>query len=157
MFWRWFVWLLEAVKESGVFRRNKVSVDVKVRACVMYMAGLSCRGLTVTSGLIPVSHVVVHYWVKALKGPVQSYKPKIRRAIAVGETVLKLNGEPLYVWATIDVDSRRVLAVEASWQRSSMSAEHVLRRTLKTCLNKPLICVDREPWYGDALKSLGLK
>jgi transposase-like protein len=50
-----------------------------------------------------------------------------------------------------------VFAVEASWQRSSMSAEHVLRRTLKVCLNKPLIYVDRGPWYVDALKSLGLK
>jgi transposase-like protein len=56
--------------------------------------------------------------------------------------------------AAIDVDSREVLAVEASWQRSSMSAEHFLRRA---CLNKPLICVDRGPWYCDALKSLRLR
>jgi transposase-like protein len=76
MFWEWFV-----------------------RACVMYMAGLSYRSLTVTSGLIPVSHVAVHCWVKVLNGLIQSCKPKIRRAIAVDETVLKLNGEPLYVWA----------------------------------------------------------
>jgi hypothetical protein len=33
-----FDWLLEAVKEGRVFRRNKVSVEVKVRAYVMYMA-----------------------------------------------------------------------------------------------------------------------
>jgi transposase-like protein len=45
----------------------------------------------------------------------------------------------------VDVDSRRVIAVEASWRRSSMSAEQVLRRTLKACLNKPLIYVDRGP------------
>jgi hypothetical protein len=45
----------------------------------MYTAGLGYRGLTVTSGLIPVSHVAVYYWVKVLNGIVQFCKPKLGR------------------------------------------------------------------------------
>jgi len=55
------------------------------------------------------------------------------------------------------VDSREVLAVDASWQRSIMNAEHILKKALESCFNKLVILVDKGPWYHDALKSLGLK
>jgi len=123
----------------------------------MYMAGLSFRGMTERTGLIPASHVAVYYWVKKLKGLIRVCKPEVRRAVAVDETRLKVNGQYLFVWAAIDVDSREVLAVDASWQRSIMNAEHILKKALRLCLNKPLILIDKGPWYHDALESLGLK
>ncbi|NIQ04615.1 MAG: IS6 family transposase [Candidatus Korarchaeota archaeon] len=69
---------------------------------------------------------------------------------------MRVNGHHLFIWAAIDVDSREVLAVDASWQRSIMNAEHVLKKALRSCLNKPLILVDKGPWYLDALMSLKL-
>lgn len=82
----------------------------------------------------------------------------MRRAIAVDETKLKVHGQHLFVWVAIDVDSREVLAVDDGWQRSIMNAEHILKKALRrSCLNKPLILVDKGPWYRDALQSLGLK
>ena len=124
----------------------------------MYMAGLSYRGMTERTGLIPASHVAVYYWVQKLRGLVQgcALKPKVRRSIAVDETKLKVNGDHLFAWAAIDVDSREVLAVDASWQRSIMNAEHILKKALRSCLNKPHILVDKGPWYLEALRSLGL-
>ncbi len=124
----------------------------------MYMSGLSYRGMTVASGLISASHVAVYYWVQKLKGLVhdRASRVKVRRAVAVDETKLKVNGEQLFIWAAIDVDSREVLAVDASWQRSIMNAEHVLKKALRLCQNKPLILVDKGLWYPDALKSLEL-
>lgn len=104
----------------------------------MYMAGLSYRGMTERTGLIPASHVAVYYWVRKLKGLIPACKPKVRRAVAVDETKLKVNGHHLFIWAAIDVDSREVLAVDASWQRSIMNAEHILKKALRSCLNKPL-------------------
>ncbi|MGQ9642080.1 MAG: DDE-type integrase/transposase/recombinase [Thermoproteota archaeon] len=127
-----FEWLLEAVVKAGLFRRNKVSVGHKVSACIMYMAGLSYRAMTVVSGLVPASHVAVYYWVQKLKGLISSCEPRVRRAVAVDETKLKVDGEHLYVWAAIDVDSREVLAVDASWHRSTMNAEHVLKKAMKS-------------------------
>ncbi|MEM0049331.1 MAG: hypothetical protein QW424_03200 [Candidatus Bathyarchaeia archaeon] len=38
-----------------------------------------------------------------------------------------------------------------------MAAEALLRRVLEACTNKPLILVDRGPWYPEALRSLDLK
>lgn len=153
-----FEWLLKAVKKAGIFKRNKVSVKCKVKACLMYMSGLSHRGMTVASSLISASHVAVYYWVQKLNDLVQNCfsKVRVRRALAVDETKLKVNGEQPLVWAAIDVDSREVLAVDASWQRSILNAEHVLKKALRLCRNKPLILVDRGPWYPDAMKSLEL-
>ncbi len=123
----------------------------------MYMAGLSFRGMTERTGLIPASHVAVYYWVKRLRGLIHPCRPKVRGEIAVDETKLKVNGQYLFIWAAIDVDSREVLAVDASWQRSIMNAEHILKKALRSCHNKPLILIDKGPWYLDALQSLGLK
>ncbi len=121
-----FEWLLEAVEKARIFRRNRVSVEHKVKACVMYMAG---RNQPRPLSHIPIAqtgHVAVHYWMHQLKRLVQLGEPKVRRAVAVDET--KVNGQHLFVWAAIDVDSREVLAVDASWQRSMMNAEHVLKK-----------------------------
>ena len=149
-------WLLEAVRTSRVFKRNKVSLRHKVRACVMYMAGLSYRAMTERTGLIPASHVAVHYWVRSLRRLMRVVKRRERRVVAVDETKLKLGGRQLYVWAAIDVDSREVLALDASWQRSSLNAWLFLRKMLRRCKNKPLTLVDRGPWYPWALRELGL-
>ena len=147
--------LLEAVKKARIFRRNKVSLHHKVRAYLLYMSGLSVR--RVSEFGVPASREAVRQWVHRFAELPSMLKPKVRRAIAVDETKLKVNGSHLFVWAAIDVDSREVLAVDASWQRSIMNAEHILKKALRSCLNKPLILVDKGPWYHDALKSLGLK
>jgi putative transposase len=36
------------------------------------------------------------------------------------------------------------------------NAEHILKKALSSCLNKPHILVDRGPWYLEVLRSLGL-
>jgi transposase-like protein len=37
-------------------------------------------------------------------------------------TELKANGRIVYVWAAIDVDTRELLAMEATWPKSSLHA-----------------------------------
>jgi transposase-like protein len=39
--------------------------------------------------------------------------------------------------------------------RSNLTAEFFLRRVSERCLNKPLILVDRGPWYPYALEAQG--
>ncbi|MBS7605891.1 MAG: DDE-type integrase/transposase/recombinase [Candidatus Bathyarchaeia archaeon] len=77
--------------------------------------------------------------------------------IAVGEAKIKANGEWCYVWAAIDVDTRKLLAIWVSWQRSILHAEAFLRRVLETYVNKPFILVDKGPWYPEAFQALGLE
>jgi len=150
-------WFLEAVKKARLFKRNKVSLRHKVKAGLLYMAGLSTRGIAEVVRAVPASREAVRQWAHRFAALPSLTEPKARRCLAVDETKLKLNGKHLFVWAAIDVDSKELVAVNASWQRSSMNAEHILRKALRLCLNKPLILVDKGPWYPEALRSLGLE
>jgi transposase-like protein len=51
--------------------------------------------------------------------------PKPRRLIAIDETKTKLNGEWLYIWAAIDMDTKEILA------EISLNAYIFLQRILK--------------------------
>jgi transposase-like protein len=68
-----------------------------------------------------------------------------------------MHGLRAYVWSAVDVDSGEILAVYASRSRSMLIALKFLRIVLDRCLNKPLIIVDRGPWYRWALERLGLR
>jgi len=77
--------------------------------------------------------------------------------VAVDETVVKMHGLRAYVWSAVDVDSGEILAIYASRSRNMLIALKFLMIVLDRCLNKPLIIVDRGPWYRWALERLGLK
>jgi transposase-like protein len=55
------------------------------------------------------------------------------------------------------VDSKELLVLEASYGRSSLNALSFLKKALRVYTNKPLVIVDRGPWYRWALKRLGLE
>jgi len=148
--------LLKAVEKARVFKRNKVSLRYKVEAGLLYMAGLSTRCISEVVKAVPASREAVRQWVHRFASLMSQAEARVRRCLAVDETKLKVNGSQVFIWAAVDVDSREVLAVDVSWQRSSMNAEHVLKKALRSCLNKPLILVDKGPWYGEALQSLEL-
>jgi transposase-like protein len=61
------------------------------------------------------------------------------------------------VWSAVDVDSKELLALEASYGRSSLNALSFLKKALRMHTNKPLVIVDRGPWYRWALERLGLE
>ncbi len=71
--------------------------------------------------------------------------------------LVKMHGLRAYVWSTVDMDSGEILAVYASRSRNTLTAIKFLRMVLGRCLNKPLILVDRGPWYRWTLDRLGLK
>jgi transposase-like protein len=81
---------------------------------------------------------------------------RARRLVAVDETVLKVNGQICYLWAAIDVDTNEILALYASRGRGIPSAIEFLRKVLDSCEGKPVIVVDRGPWYRWALDRLGI-
>jgi len=62
---------------------------------------------------------------------------RVRRLVAVDETVLKVSGQTCHLWAAIDVDTNEILAVYAS--RGIPSAIKFLRKILDSCEGKPLI------------------
>jgi len=86
-----------------------------------------------------------------------STEKRFRNTVALDETVVKLHDFRAYVWSALDVDSGEVLAIYASWSRNMIVAMKFTRIVLDICLNKPLIIVDKSPWYRWALDRLGLK
>jgi hypothetical protein len=71
--------------------------------------------------------------------------------MAVDETKLRVKK------SYVDVDSKELLALEASYGRSSLNALSFLKKALKMCTNKPLVIVDKGPWYRWAFERLGLE
>jgi len=86
------------------------------------------------------------------------FKPskRARRLVAVDETVLKINGRICYLWAAINVDTGEILALHASRGRGIPNAIKFLKMVLRSCDGKPIVVVDRGPWYRWALDRLGL-
>jgi transposase-like protein len=119
----------------------------------------SCRKVSkvLSMALEPISKSAVHY----LAGKVSTIKiatePRYRRCIAVDETKLSVKGVHVYVWSAVDVDSKELLALEASYGRSSLNALAFLRKALRMCINKPSVLVDKGPWYRWAFERLGLE
>ena len=150
--------LLKAVQDSHIFKRNKIALETKVLACLLYLAGLSYRGMTLQTGIIiPACYRSVHYWVHKLRGITSSLPRKARRLVAMDETKQKVNGKQLFVRSAIDVESRELLAIYASYQRSSINALIFVKTVLATCEGKPVVLVDGGPWYPWALERYGLR
>jgi transposase-like protein len=108
-------------------------------------------------GLEPISKSAVHYLAKKVSEIRVAKEPRCRRCIAVNEAKLSVKGVHVYVWSAVDVDSKELLALEASYGRSSLDALAFLKKALRMCTNKPLVIVDRGPWYRWAFERLGLE
>jgi putative transposase len=124
-----------------------------------YMFHGSCRRVSrvLSIGLEPISKSAVHYLAKKVSEIRVAKEPRYRRCIAVDETKLSVKGVHVYVWSAVDVDSKELLALEVSYGRSSLNALAFLKKALRMCTNKPLVIVDRGPWYRWAFERLGLE
>jgi transposase-like protein len=123
-----------------------------------YMFHGSCRKVfrVLSMGLEPISKSAVHYLAKKVSEIRVAREPRYRRCIAVDETKLRVKKSYVYIWSAVDVDSsRELLALEASYGRSSLNALSFLKKALRMCTNKPLVIVDRGPCVGGRLRGLG--
>jgi putative transposase len=59
-----------------------------------------------------------------------SVEGRFRDAVAVDEAVVKMHGLRAYVWSAVDVDSKELLALEASYGRSSLNTLTSLKKAL---------------------------
>jgi len=123
---------------------------------MLYVACLSLRDISERYCITMASRESVRRWFHRFSS-IFSVEERFRDSVALDETVVKLHGLRVYVWSALDVDSGEILAIYASWSRSMIVALKFIRMVLDRCLNKPLIIVDRGPWYRWALDRLGLE
>jgi len=116
----------------------------------------SCRKVSKVLSLAiePISKSTVHDLAKKASTIKISSEPKFRRCIAVDETKVCVKKAWIYVWSAVDVDSKELLALEASYGRGCLNASLFLKKAFKLCINKPKVVVDKGPWYPWALQRL---
>jgi putative transposase len=124
-----------------------------------YMFHGSCRRVSKVLSLAfePISKSTVHDLARKVSTVSFARGPRYRRCIAVDETKLRVKKSYVYVWSAVDVDSKELLALEASYGRSCLNALAFLKKALRMCTNKPLVLVDKGPWYRWAFERLGLE
>jgi transposase-like protein len=81
--------------------------------------------------LEPISKSTVHDLARRVSTASVAREPRCRRCIAFDETKLSVKGVHVYVWSAVDVDSRELLALEASYGRSCLNAPSFLKKALK--------------------------
>jgi transposase-like protein len=140
---------------ADLFRSHRYSLLEKLYSVILFTAGLSLRDLSEKLSLTGASRESVRIWVHRFSSLFRPSRRK-RRLVAVDETVLKVKGQICYLWAAIDVDTNEILALYASRGRGIPSAIKFLRKVLDLCEGKPVIVVDRGPWYRWALERLGM-
>jgi transposase-like protein len=119
----------------------------------------SCRKVSkvLSIALEPISKSAVHYLAKKVSSVKIATEPRYRGCVAVDEAKLRVKKSYVYIWSAVDVDSKELLALEASYGRSSLNALSFLKKALKMCTNKPLVIVDKGSWYRWAFERLGLE
>jgi transposase-like protein len=122
---------------------------------IIFTAGLSLRDLSERLCLTGASRESVRTWVHRFSSLFRPSR-RVRRLVAVDETVLKVNGQTCYLWAAIDVDTNEILALYASRGRGIPNAIKFLKMVLRSCDGKLIVVVDRGPWYRWALERLGI-
>jgi len=109
----------------------------------MFHGGCRRVSRVLSMALESISKSTVHDLTRKVLMVRVMVESRYRRCIAVDETKLSIKDVHVYVWSAVDVDSRELLALEASYGRSYVNATIFLRKALKICINKPLVIVDR--------------
>jgi transposase-like protein len=93
----------------------------------------SCRKVSrvLSLALEPISKSAVHYLAKKVSEIRVAKEPRYRRCIAVDETKLRVKKSYVYVWSAVDVDSRELLALEASYGRSCLNAPSIPEESIE--------------------------
>ena len=144
--------LVKRAREQRVFSREDVPPEQRVEAAFLYHLGLSYREVGEWLGH---SHQAVHEWYTALADLFEP-APDEHGTVVVDETKVAVEDREVYVWAVIDRHTYEVIHVEASPGRSDLDALLFLRTVLRRCRGRPVVAVDRGPWYNWCLDELDL-
>ncbi len=83
--------LVDYVKSTKVFRRNKKDIELKILAALLYFFGLSLRKTSQFLSLFQeISHESVRIYYHRIKNVLKQPRKRKRKLIAIDETKIKL-------------------------------------------------------------------
>jgi transposase-like protein len=94
-------------------------------------------------------------WVHRFGSLAEAFYIGSAKAAVVDERSVIINGEEAWIWIVLEPRSRRLLGLELSWTRNSLTAYLFLKR-LKSLYGIRVIVADGAPWYG-VCSELGLR
>jgi transposase-like protein len=146
--------LIEIV--SQIFKRNKVSLEIKIIAIALFLQGLGIRRI---SKIVDKAKSSVHEWTLKFRENLNiEVKRKKRRCIAIDETKIKVNKMWYYVYAAIDVDTRELICMKVYTSRNYLTTLDFVKQVLRFCVNRDVeIITDRMPCYEQVCKRLGMR
>jgi len=103
------------VEHKKIFFRNKKAVKTKILRVLFYHRARSYRVMPAKTPRIiePASYETLRYWHNQFKGLfIVGWKE--RRAIAIDETKVKREGNQIFLWTAVDVDSIELLVLSIS-------------------------------------------
>jgi len=141
---RWFVVNLG-------FERMKASPQAITSAMQLYFTGESLRDVQKFLRLqgVNVSHVAVYKWIRKYVGLMEKYlkqiKPQISDTWRADEMYLKIKGNPKYLYALLDDETRYWIAKEVAGDKMSREAvdyaSNLFQQGKETTGRKPLTLI----------------
>jgi transposase-like protein len=138
--------------------RNKVSTVVT--ALDLYYRGLSLRQIAQhleSCKGIKVSHGTVYNWIRRFVSLISQYLRNLQIATSerwhADETLIKVRGRHLVLWALMDSETRYLIALHISKNRGAEDAKALIKKAIETSENKPLeLVTDGAKSYEAALE-----
>jgi transposase-like protein len=142
------------------FKGMKNRVEAIISALDLYFRGVSLRQLAehleLTYG-IKVSHGTIHNWIKRYVQLVNGYINRLKANSSdrwhMDDTLIKVSGRHMVVWALLDSETRFLLALHVSGKRGAEEAQRLIKEGLKATKNEPLELIsDGLPSYRVAIR-----
>jgi len=126
------------------FKSMKNKVEAIVSALDLYFRGVSLRQLAehleLTYG-IKVSHGTIYNWIKRYVQLVNKYINRLKANSSerwhMDDTLIKVSGRHMVVWALLDSETRFLLALHVSGKRGAEEAQTLIKEGIKTAKNEP--------------------
>lgn len=103
--------------DSKIFKRNKVSLEIKILAIALFLHGLGVRRI---SQITEKSKSSVHEWTLKFREGI-NYNPLKRKCIAIDETKIKVNNEWYFIYAAIDNDTKELICMKVYTARNYLT------------------------------------
>ena len=104
--------IVKWIKEKKIFVRERKSNTQRALGMLLYHAGLSYNK---TAIFVNASYEAVRKWYrKGRKLFEQTLEAKKRKRIAIDEKEIRINGMKIFIWAAVDLEDEKVIAVYVS-------------------------------------------
>jgi len=139
-----------------MFIRNKTPSKYVYYGLHLYFSGLSLRKASERlSQLYKRNHVSIWNWIQKYHVRRISSKGKRISEHIVDETLLKVGSEYVWLWVTLEPESRQILSLSISKERNMFVAERYLSGLVKVHGKHP-VSTDGGTWYPMACQFLKL-